>query len=117
MSRETLAMAKKAAEILADKKAEDIAVLDLSSLTVITDYFVIASGNSDRQVQALYEELEEKMEAAGYAVLYKEGHRGSRWIVLDFNGVIVHLFYKETREFYSLERLWADAERIPVAAG
>ena len=117
MSKDTLSMAREAARILSDKKAEDIQVLDLSKLTVITDYFVIASGNSDRQVKALYEELEEKMEERGYTPLYKEGHRGSRWIVLDFNGVIVHLFYKETREFYSLERLWADAERIPLPAG
>lgn len=117
MSKETLAVANLAARILTDKKAEDVAVLDLSALTVIADYFVIASGNSDRQVQALYEELEEKMEKAGHTPLYKEGHRGSRWIVLDFNGVIVHLFYRETREFYSLERLWSDAERIPVPAG
>jgi ribosome-associated protein len=103
------------AEILEQKKAMDIVVLDISKLTIITDYFIIASGRSETQVKALYREVEEKMEEQGLEPRHKDGYQGGRWVVLDYGDVIVHIFHHEERGFYSLERLWADG--IPLAVG
>jgi ribosome-associated protein len=103
------------AGILDNKKAEDVVVLDISKLTVLADYFVIASGKSEIQVKALYDELEEKMEEKGICARHRDGYDG-RWIVLDYGDIIVHLFHHEERAFYSLERLWADADRVSVPA-
>ena len=101
------------ANILNDKKAVDVIVLDISHLTVITDYFIIASGRSELQVRALYDEVEEKMEEKGLAPSRKEGYQEGRWVVLDYGDVVVHIFHQEERDFYGLERLWADG--IPLA--
>ncbi|KPU44158.1 ribosomal silencing factor RsfS [Oxobacter pfennigii] len=95
-----------------NKKAKDIKVLDISSISPITDYFVLFSGSSTVQVRAIADEVEEKLTEKGYALLHKEGYNASRWILLDFGDVIVHVFHEEDREFYNLERLWADADVI-----
>ncbi len=91
-----------------DKKALDIKVLSISKLTPIADYFIIASGNSSTQVMAIADEIEDKMLEAGAEEIIKEGYQSGRWILLDYNDIIVHVFHKEEREFYNLERLWSD---------
>lgn len=96
------------------KKAFDIKVLDISKLTSIADYFVILSGNSQRQVMAISDAIEEKMYLQGYDLRHKEGYSSGNWILLDYGDIIVHVFYKEDRDFYNLERLWADAEDIDI---
>jgi iojap-like ribosome-associated protein len=95
-----------------NKKAIDIKVLDITDISPITDYFVICSGSSTIQVKAIAEEIEDKLLGKGYNLYHKEGYNTSRWILLDFGNVIVHVFHREEREFYNLERLWADAEVI-----
>lgn len=95
-----------------EKKGTDIKVLNLMKLTPIADYFVIASGNSTIQVMAIADEVEEKMREAGFDPSSKEGYRSGRWILLDFKDIVVHIFHREDREFYNLERLWADSEEL-----
>ncbi|HYE08776.1 MAG TPA: ribosome silencing factor [Patescibacteria group bacterium] len=107
-------MANNAVERLKDKKAQDIKMLDIHELSTIADYFIIATGNSTTQVQAMSDELEEKLELAGYKLHHKEGFRNGRWILLDFGNIIVHLFHDEERKFYNLERLWVDAKSILI---
>lgn len=99
---------------LDDKRAEDIDVLDISELTSLGDYFVICSCNSNVQVRACADEAEEKMKEIGFAPVHVEGYRGGSWILLDFNDIIVHVMDKQTREFYSLERLWDDAKKLDI---
>jgi ribosome-associated protein len=107
-------MANNAVERLKDKKATDIKLLDIHELSTIADYFIIATGNSTTQVQAMSDELEDKMELAGYKMHHKEGFRNGRWVLLDFGHIIVHLFHDEERKFYNLERLWVDAKSVLV---
>jgi ribosome-associated protein len=107
-------MANKAVELLKEKKAKDIKLLDIHEISSIADYFVIATGSSTTQVQAMSDQLEEKMVLAGYEMHHKEGFRNGRWVLLDFGNIIVHLFHDEERKFYNLERLWVDAKSILV---
>ncbi len=100
---------------LDNKKAKDIKVLKVTGLTLLADYFVICSATSTTQVKALGDTLEETIEKAGEQLLKKEGKQGLNWILMDYSDVIVHIFYQETREFYSLEKLWADAEEVPLS--
>ena len=95
-----------------DKKGFDIRILNLKKLTTIADYFVIISGNSTTQVKAIADGVEEKMEEAGFHLLGKEGHSSARWILLDFGDIVVHVFHREDRKFYNLEKLWADGQEI-----
>jgi len=97
-----------------DKKAFDVKILDISKLSSIGDYFVIASGNSTTQVVAIADEVEEKMVKSGFELLQKEGQNSARWVLLDFGDIIVHVFHKEDRKFYNLERLWADSHKIEM---
>lgn len=107
-------MANKAVEVLKDKKAKDIRLLDIHEISTLSDYFIITTGTSTTQVQAMADELEEKMKREGYKLCHKEGFRGGRWILMDFNNVVIHLFHAEERDFYNLERIWVDAKDIPV---
>lgn len=95
-----------------DKKGFDIKALDIKKLTPITDYFILVSGNSTTQVLSIADEVEEKMIKAGHEIFGKEGRESSRWILLDFGDIIVHIFHREEREFYSLEKLWADSDEL-----
>ncbi len=95
-----------------DVKAEDPVLLDLRQLTSFTDYFMIASGRSDRQVQAIADRIVENLREAGHKPLGVEGYETGHWILLDFGNVVAHIFYGETREFYELEKLWGDAPRL-----
>lgn len=97
-----------------DKKGFDIKALDIRKLTTVTDYFVLVSGNSTTQVLSIADEVEEKMTETGYGLLGKEGKESSRWILLDFGDIIVHVFHREDREFYDLEKLWIDSDEITL---
>lgn len=99
-------------EAAESKKAQDIKVMDIRDISPITDYFIICSGSSTVQVKAIADEIELKLSEAGHYMYHKEGYSTGHWILLDFGNVIVHVFHKEDREFYSLERLWADADII-----
>jgi len=96
-------------KFLDGKKAIDIAVLEIGRITTLGDYFVIASGSSTTQVKSLSEELENMLSAQGIEPKRVEGEKSAMWILLDYGDVIFHIFYHETRDFYCLERLWADA--------
>jgi ribosome-associated protein len=101
-----------ACEAADSKKAQDIKVLDIRDISPITDYFIICSGLSTVQVRAIADEIESKLTEGGCSLHHKEGYNTGRWVLLDFGNFIIHIFHKEDREFYSLERLWADAEVI-----
>ena len=108
----TLDRAKQIAALIDNKKGEEVRVLQIGTLTTIGDYFVVATGNSTTQVKALADEVEEKLSAEGLEPKRIEGYAAASWILLDYYDVIVHIFLKETREFYALERLWGDAPEI-----
>ena len=101
-------LALEIAKVLHEKQAKDITVLQVDHLTSVTDYFVIATGRSTQAVRALAEDLQDKLEAQEIYPRRKEGFRESRWIVLDYSSVIVHIFHPEEREYYNIERLWTD---------
>lgn len=101
--------------ILDNKKAVDIKVLDIGGISIIADYFVICNGTSTTQVRALTDEVEEKMEELGETLLKKEGKQGYNWILMDYGDVVVHIFHEETRDFYSLEKLWSDADEVDLS--
>ena len=105
-------MAGLAIEALEDKKAEDIRVIDISEVSVLADYFLIASGKNRNQLQALADEVEEKLGRAGYPMKQSEGYDSANWILLDFGDIIIHLFDQENRLFYDLERIWRDGKQI-----
>lgn len=111
---ESRKMAKIAYDALDEKKAEDIKVIDITGVTVMADYFIIAHGNSDSQVRALVDNVQEKLYKAGYEMKQLEGYRQGSWILMDFNDVIIHIFDKENRLFYDLERIWRDGKQISV---
>ena len=96
-----------------DSKRAEVA-LDMRGVSLLADYFVIMSGTSDRQVQAIVDEIEEKEEAAGVEIRRIEGQKGSKWMLIDLNDVVVHVFMPEERQFYNLEKLWQDAPLVKV---
>lgn len=105
-------MAKLAIEALEDKKAEDIRIIDISQVSVIADYFIIAGGSNRSQIQALCDNVEEKLGHAGYHIRQVEGYDTANWILMDFGDVIVHVFDKENRLLYDLERIWGDGKQV-----
>ncbi len=107
-------MAVTAYEALDEKKGEDIKIIRISEISVMADYFVIANGGSNTQVQAMVKNVEEKMHLAGFHVKRVEGNRSSSWVLLDFGDVIVHVFDREDRLFYDLERIWSDGKMVSV---
>ena len=107
-------MVKTAVAALQDKKGEDIRVIDISGVTVIADYFIIASGSNPNQVQALVDNVEEQMYKAGFDDPKVEGYNNASWILLDYNDVVLHIFDEESRSFYNLERLWRDGKEVDV---
>lgn len=104
---QALEMARIVCRALEDKKGEDVKVLDISKVSVLADYFVIANGSNDSQVRALVENVDEKMQEAGYTLKQQEG-KGGAWVLMDYGDVIVHVFDRENRLFYNLERIWSD---------
>lgn len=107
-------LAKMIAELALEKKAEDIVVMDVSKLAGFTNYFVIASGNSDTHLKTLSDYIEDELSNYKVKVWHKEGLVNLKWVLMDYVDVVVHLFDAETREYYDLETLWADAEKIIV---
>lgn len=107
-------LALQAAHFLSEKKEHDVEVLEITDLTVLADYFVICTGTSSTQVRSLAEEVEFRLSELGIEPHHIEGHRSTSWVLLDYSSVIVHVFYKDSREFYRLEHLWADAKRLEL---
>ena len=101
------------AQIAYEKKAEDIVVLDVSKIVVITDYFVIASGGNRKQLQAIADGIHQRLKPDGRKRLGHEGYEEGQWILVDYGDLIVQLFDKEKREYYNLETIWGDAPRVP----
>lgn len=102
------------AKAVIDKKAENVKVLDLSGLCSFTDYFIICSGLSDRQVQAIADSVEYALDSKGNALLSKEGYSEGRWVLLDFGDVVVHVFLDALRDYYNLETFWASAPKVKI---
>lgn len=107
-------MARIAYDALVDKKGEDIKIIDITGISVLADYFIIANGNSDNQVSALVDNVEKELHKAGYELKQREGRTNSSWILLDFGDIIVHVFDRENRLFYDLERIWKDGKDITI---
>ena len=105
---------EKIVSILDDKKAEDIVAIETAGITIVADYFVIASATSNPHVKALADDVEDELAKLGVFASHIEG-RATGWILLDFNDVIVHVFLNESREYYNLEHLWADANRVDIS--
>ena len=99
-------------QALEDKKGEDIVMIDISQVSVLADYFVICSAGNDSQIQALVDNVDEKMHENGYQIRQQEGRNSGTWVLLDYGDVIVHIFERENRSFYNLERVWNDGRRI-----
>jgi ribosome-associated protein len=106
-------LALTAAAAAADKLASDIVLIDVSERLALTDVFVIATGSSERQVEAIVDEVEARMRAVGAKPLRREGRRDDRWVLLDYAEIVVHIQHTEERAFYALERLWRDCPTIP----
>lgn len=107
-------MARIAYDALNDKKGEDIKIIDIAGVSVLADYFLIANGNSDSQVNALVDNVEEQLHKAGYPLKQREGQASGKWVLLDFGDIIVHVFDKENRLFYDLERIWKDGKTVGI---
>ena len=111
---QALEMARVAYQALDEKKGEDIRVIDISGISVIGDYFVITNGTSDSQVRALVDNVEEKMHKAGYELKEQEGNNSGTWVLLDYGDIIIHIFDRENRPFYNLERIWSDGKDVEM---
>ena len=111
---ESLEIVKKAVAALNDKKAEDVKVIDISEISIMADYFIIASGNNSNQIQAMCENVKEKLGKEGYEYKQIEGYDTASWILMDYRDVIVHIFDKDNRSFYDLERIWSDGKDVAV---
>ena len=97
-----------------EKKAKDIIVLNVKELSSFADYLIICSGRSDRQVKAIASSIEENLKKSRILPLGIEGEKSGKWVLMDYNDIVIHIFYEPTREFYNIERLWPDAPRIKV---
>lgn len=107
-------VAYKAAELIFNKKGFNVVIIDLRGLTPIADFFVICSADSDTQVKAIAEEVDVNLKEMGIKTWHKEGFKSLNWVLLDYVDVVVHVFKKDTREYYNLERLWGDAPTTKV---
>lgn len=103
-----------AVEALEDKKAEDICIIDISEVSVLADYFIIAGGNNSSQLQAMSDAVDEKLGKSGYPLKQIEGYNSANWILQDFGDIIVHIFDRENRLFYDLERIWKDGKIVDI---
>ncbi|MDD5796776.1 MAG: ribosome silencing factor [Oscillospiraceae bacterium] len=112
----TYEQALETAKILSSKKGKDIKVIEISDVSVLADYMVIATGTNSTQVKALADTVEEKLDEMGISVSHIEGHRSNSWVLLDYVDIIVHVFSDEAREYYDLERLWQDGKEIDISS-
>jgi len=109
---EAKSAAKTAYEAIDSKLGADIIILDISNVSIMADYFIIASANNMNHLKALADETERKLHEAGFKMRHSEGYNTSKWILLDYGIIIVHLFTKEEREFYNIERVWRDSDTV-----
>lgn len=107
-------MVRLAYEALADKKAQDIKIINIEEVSVLADYFIIASGTNRNQVQAMADNVDETLHKAGYPVKQTEGYNTANWVLMDYGDIIVHVFDSENRLFYDLERIWRDGKDISI---
>ncbi len=107
-------LAKTACHALSEKKAEELRVIDISEISPLADYFIIATGANNNQIQAMVDAVEEELAKAGHMTKQIEGNRNSTWILMDYSDIIVHIFSKEDRLFYDLEKIWTDGKKIEV---
>ena len=110
-----LKIAKLALKALDEKKGKDIKVIDIREVSVIADYFIIASAANENQVQAMMESVEETLGRAGFEPKQIEGNKSSSWVLMDYNDVIIHIFDEENRLFYDLERIWRDGKTLELS--
>ena len=108
-------IAELAVKALDAKNAHDLKLLRTTDVTVLADYFVICTASSSTQIKTLADAVEAALEDAGETKLHREGYRSGSWVLLDFGSVVIHLFMEEARQFYNLERLWADAEQVDIS--
>ena len=108
-------MAQLAFKALDEKKGEDIKVIDISKVSILADYFIIANGNNESQVRAMVDSIEEELGKDGYELKQREGYDTGSWVLLDFGDIIVHVFDKENRLFYDLERIWRDGREVDIS--
>lgn len=108
-------MAKTACKALEDKKALDVKIIDISDISVLADYFLIASGSNRNQVQAMVDNVQEELHKTGFDAKQVEGYHTANWILLDYGDIIIHVFDEENRLFYDLERIWRDGKTISAA--
>ncbi|MCP1101065.1 ribosome-associated protein [Aequitasia blattaphilus] len=109
---ETKEILQTAYKALDEKQGEDIVVLDIADISVIADYFIITNGNSDAQISALIDSVDEEMGKKNISIKQQEGNAKGDWVLLDYGDVIIHIFNKDSRMFYNLERIWSDAKRL-----
>lgn len=109
-------MARIAYNALDEKKGEDIKIIDIAGVSVLADYFIIANGNNESQVKALVDHVEECLHKEGYELKQREGYGTGSWVLLDFSDIIVHIFDKENRLFYDLERIWRDGKDVDITS-
>ncbi|MDF2632755.1 MAG: rsfS [Caproiciproducens sp.] len=112
----SLELAKETVKTMDDKKALDLKVIGIKDISVIADYFVLATGTSSTHVKALADEVEFKMKQIGISPDHIDGYRSNTWIILDYSDVIIHVFTPDAREFYNLDRLWQDGESIDLSS-
>ena len=108
-------MAKIAYQALDDKKGEDIRIIDISQVSVLADYFIICNGSNESQVRALVDNAEEELAKEGFQVKQTEGQGLGNWVLMDFGDIIIHVFDKENRLFYDLERIWSDGKQVDIS--
>jgi ribosome-associated protein len=106
-----------ALKAMSDKKATDIVVINIGSVASFTEYFIISSGGSTRQVQAIAHEVTDKMREVKSRPLHIEGEKSAEWVLMDYGDIVIHVFTESARRFYDLERLWRDAETVPLPEG
>ena len=114
VSEISLAKAFLSVQAAANKKADTIKILDLKDMSSFTDYFVICSGSSDRQVQAIADSIAIELKEDGFAPVSVEGYREGRWVIVDFGDIVVHVFLDALREYYDIEHLWFEAKKVPI---
>ena len=107
-------IAKLAYAALADKKGEDIRIIDISKISVLADYFIIASGSNKNQVQAMADNVQDELLKSGIEVKQIEGYQSGNWILMDYGDIIIHVFSSEDRLFYDLEHIWSDGKQIDI---
>ena len=111
---ETETIVKTSVDALKDKKAEDIRVIDISEISIMADYFIITSGSNINQLKAMCDNVEEKLAAIGIHKKQTEGYDNGGWILMDYGDVVIHIFDRESRSFYNLERIWSDGKDVAV---